>query len=95
MYRTVTSAIGMASSQCQNHKAHDINSACKCVTVKVINPVAVTAVSSCKISVLITVYTLEKGYSPVKMAVRIFLSGVLRNPHVVSHVGGSRDRNHL
>lgn len=43
--------------QCQNHNSHDIKGACRCVTVKVIMPVAVTAVSSCSINVRIQLYS--------------------------------------
>jgi hypothetical protein len=33
--------------QCKNHSSQDIRSACRCVTVKVIKPVAVNEVNNC------------------------------------------------
>lgn len=65
--------MGMAMIQCQNHKVQDINGACKCVIVKVIIPVAVTAVSNCSINVGILVYILEMGLHDEKMAAQKFL----------------------
>jgi hypothetical protein len=45
--RTVTKAMGMATSQCRNQSPHEIKGECMCVTVNVIMPVAVMAVSNC------------------------------------------------
>ena len=39
--------MGMAMIQCQNHNSQEIKGACRCVTVKVIIPVAVAAVINC------------------------------------------------
>jgi len=52
--------MGIAISQCQNHNCQDIRGECRCVTVNVIKPVAVTAVSSCRINFLIIKYIVEK-----------------------------------
>ncbi len=39
----------MAIAQCKHHNVHDTNGACKCVTTKVIKPVAVIAVNACSL----------------------------------------------
>lgn len=47
IHLTVANAMGMARIQCQNHSSHATNGACRCVTVNVIMPVAMTAVRNC------------------------------------------------
>lgn len=47
IHLTVMNAMGMARIQCQNHDSHETKGACRCVTVNVIMPVAMTAVNNC------------------------------------------------
>jgi hypothetical protein len=44
--------MGHAMIQCRVHKDHAIGSACKCVTAKVIIPVAVKEVNACNSNIV-------------------------------------------
>ncbi len=68
--------MGMAMIQCRNHSSHDINGACKCVTVKVIMPVAVTAVSSCNMNRRIIHYICANGSTGQKNSAAYFFARV-------------------
>lgn len=78
IYLTVTRAMGMAMIQCRNHNSHEIMGLCKCVTVKVIKPVAVTAVSSCRMNVRITVYSPKGFYREKNLAADFFIRVTLQ-----------------
>ena len=47
IHLTVANAMGMATIQCNSHNSQLIKGACRCVTVNVIMPVAMTAVRNC------------------------------------------------
>ena len=63
--------MGMAMSQCPNHNSQDTNGLCKCVTVKVIKPVAVTAVSNCSKNVFIVAITLRESVDLPNLKVEV------------------------
>lgn len=75
----VIRAMGQAIIQCQIHSDQEIRGACRCVTVKVIRPVAVSAVSNCSFN--IQVYSSEMGLHTKKIGrVKILTSYYVQGP---------------
>jgi hypothetical protein len=77
----------MAITQCVPHSSHEISGECKCVTTKVIMPVAVTAVSNCSTSVRMLVYSSQNGSSREKNGRAVFLKWENHERMVISRVG--------